>query len=149
MSNVITNRQARFDFEILETEVAGIILTGSEMKPLRSGEAKISEAFIWIDIDKNEVWIKNMYIKNKNNAAFTHEELRDRRLLLTKKQLAKWANETINRGITIVPLKGFFDDKNRFKLEIALSKGKKNWDKKDKIKERDIAKDTQRELKNL
>lgn len=141
----VVNKKAKFDYFILESETAGIILMGSELRPLRTGKVSITEAFIWINIDKNEVWIKNMYIKNELNSAYTHEELRDRKLLLTKKQIKKWGKELINKGITVIPLRGFFDAKNKFKLDIALAKGKNNPDKRNSIKEKDI----QRELLSI
>ncbi len=143
----ISNNKAKFEYHILESEVAGIQLQGSELKSLRNGKASISEAFIWIDIENNAVWIKNMYIKNETNTAYSHEELRERKLLMTKKQIMKWSVESTTKGITIIPLKGFFDSKNRFKIEICLAKGKKLYDKRDKIKERDLDREISRSLK--
>lgn len=145
--NNITNRDAKYNYHILDTEVAGVMLMGSELKSLREGKAGIGEAFIWIDIENNSVWIKNMYIKNQINNAYSHDEFRDRKLLLTKKQLTKWFKESVVKGITIIPLKGFFDDKHKFKIEIALGKGKKLFDKRESIKTKDIERDIQRELK--
>lgn len=146
MSATITNNKARFEYHIIETEVAGVLLYGSELKSLRDGKAGLAEAFIWIDEENKAVWIKNMYIKNELNNAYSHAELRERKLLLTKKQIMKWFVETGTKGVTIIPLKGFFDKNNRFKIEIALAKGKKLYDKRDSIKKKDIERDTQREL---
>ncbi len=147
MSANISNNKARFEYHIIETEVAGVLLYGSEIKSLREGKAGLAEAFIWIDEENNAVWIKNMYIKNEINNSYSHTEFRERKLLLTKKQLLKWSKETATKGVTIIPLKGFFDARNRFKIEIALAKGKKLYDKRDSIKKKDIERDTQRELK--
>lgn len=147
--STITNNRARFEYHIIESEVAGVLLYGSEIKSLREGKAGLSEAFIWIDEENHAVWIKNMYIKNETNNAYSHEELRERKLLMTKKQILKWCAETATKGVTIIPLKGFFDKNNRFKIEIALGKGKNLYDKKQKIKEKDIDRDVQRELNKL
>ncbi len=143
---MIINRKHSYEYFILETEVAGIMLYGSELKSLRDGKAGLTEAFIWIDIENKAVWLKNMYIKNELNNAYSHEELRERKLLLTKKQVLKWFTETATKGVTIIPLKGFFDKKNKFKIEIALAKGKKLYDKRNSIREQDIQRDVQREL---
>ncbi len=145
--SIISNNKARFEYHILETEVAGVMLYGSEIKSLREGKAGLAEAFIWIDTVNNAVWIKNMYIKNEINNSYSHGEFRERKLLMTKKQLIKWSQETSTKGVTIVPLKGFFDKKNCFKIEIALAKGKKLYDKRDSIKKKDVERDIQRELK--
>lgn len=133
----IKNRRANFDYQILETEVAGVKLMGSELKPLRAGKCSISECYIYIKEDDNSVWIKNMYIKNESNNAYSHEEIRDRRLLMTKKQVKHYIDELQVRGITIVPIKGYFDERQNFKLLIGLAKGKKNYDKKESIKAND------------
>jgi SsrA-binding protein len=146
MSATITNNKARFEYHIIETETAGVLLYGSELKSLRQGKAGLAEAFIWIDVENKAVWIKNMYIKNELNNAYSHEELRERKLLLTKKQMMKWFAETGTKGVSIIPLKGFFDKNNRFKIEIALAKGKKLYDKRNSIRERDLDRDAQREL---
>jgi SsrA-binding protein len=144
---MITNRDVKFNYHILETETAGIMLMGSEIKSLRLGKANLTEAFIWIDIENNSIYIKNMYIKNELNNAYSHEELRDRKLLMTKKQIFKWHKETSIKGITIIPVKGFFDSKNRFKLEVALGKGKKMYDKRNKIREQDLDREISKKFK--
>lgn len=145
---MIQNKKASWEYFILETETAGIMLKGSELVSLRNGDANITEAFIFIDALTNSIWIKNMYIQNKSFTSYSHIELRDRKLLMTKKQIKKWVIETKVRGITIIPLKGYFDKNNKFKLDICLAKGKKNYDKKEKIKEKDIKRETDRELKS-
>lgn len=138
------NRKAKHEYFIIEEEIAGIILKGSELKPLRDNQASISEAYIYIA--DNEIWIKNMYIKNINNNDYSHVELRDRKLLLTKKQIKKWYKRIQTEKLTIVPLSGFFDEKNRFKLKIFLAKGKKLYDKRNSLKEKDIKLNLNREL---
>ena len=143
---VASNRDARFSYEILETEVVGIMLMGSELKPLRAGKAGINESYIWIDIEKNSVYIKNMYIKNEMNNAYSHEEFRVRKLLMTKKQITKWFEQASIKGVSIIPLQAYFDEKNRLKLEIALGKGKKMYDKRNSIRDQDVKRDTEREL---
>jgi len=144
---VISNNKARYEYEFLEQETAGVMLMGSEIKPLTEGKAGLTEAFVWIDIENNAVWIKNMYIKNTNNNAYSHEEYRERKLLMTKKQVVKWSKLVETKGVTIIPIKGFFDNRNKYKIELALAKGKKLFDKRNTIKERDVNKDIQRELK--
>lgn len=141
---MINNKKAYFDYEIIEEEVAGIMLLGSELKPLRKGKASIQESYI--HISENGAWIRGMFIESPMNA-YSHEEKRERKLLLTKKQLHKWNEKVRISGFTIVPLAGYFDEKHRFKLKIALSKGKKTFNKKDSIKEKDIKKETKRILK--
>jgi SsrA-binding protein len=147
MSANLTNSKARFEYHILETEVAGIMLQGSELKSLREGKAGIGEAFIWIDEENLAVYIKNMYIKNEINNAYSHEELRERKLLMTKKQILKWVKESETKGMAIVPLRAFFDSRNKFKVEIALGKGKKLYDKREAIKKKDVERDVEKELK--
>ena len=145
---VLSNRKASFDYYISNKEIAGVKLMGSEIKSLFNGKGGISEAFIWIDIENHAVWIKNMYIKNEINNAYSHGEFRERKLLMTKKQIIKWYEESSIKGMTILPLRGFFDYKNKFKIEIGLGKGKKDYDKRNVIKGKDIDKDTARELSN-
>ena len=141
---MIQNRKATHEYFVIEKEIAGIVLIGSEIRPLRANHASISEAFIYIDKLKNEVWIKNMYIKNENNSAYTHEEYRERKLLLTKKQIKKWLKAMETQKLTIIPLKAFFDDNNRLKIEIFLAKGKKLYDKRQDLRKKDIKRDLER-----
>jgi SsrA-binding protein len=144
---MIGNKRAKYDYFVIEEETAGIVLMGSEMKPLRNNHASISEAYIYIDKETNEVWIKGMYIKNEDNIAFSHEEYRDRKLLMTKKQIKKWSKRMEVEHLTIIPLSGFFNDKNLFKMRIFLAKGKKMYDKRNSIKRKDQEKQTKQELK--
>lgn len=137
-TQTIGNKRANYDYTILETEIVGVILVGSEVGPLRAGKAQITESFVYIDIDTNSIYIKNMYIKNDLNSAYTHTELRDRKLLMTKKQISKWSKKMETEKLTIVPIRAYFDNKQKFKMEIGLAKGKKLFEKRDKILKKDI-----------
>ena len=130
------NRKARFNYEILDTYEAGIVLTGTEVKSLRGGKATIGESYA--EMDDGEVFLVNAYIPEYLQAnRFNHQPKRPRKLLLQKKQMAKLAIGIEREGMTIVPLKIYFNDKGRAKVEIALAKGKKLHDKRETEKERD------------
>ncbi|HRE21184.1 MAG TPA: SsrA-binding protein SmpB, partial [Rhabdaerophilum sp.] len=130
------NRKARFNFEILDTYEAGIVLTGTEVKSLRGGKATIGDSYA--EIDNGEVFLVNAYIPEYLQAnRFNHQPKRPRKLLLQKKQMAKLANGVEREGMTIVPLKIYFNEKGRAKVEIALAKGKKLHDKRETEKARD------------
>ncbi|MBN9431903.1 MAG: SsrA-binding protein SmpB [Bosea sp.] len=130
------NRRARFDFEIGQTFEAGIQLTGTEVKSLRGGRSTIGESYA---AEKNgEVWLFNAYIPEYLEAnQFNHETRRPRKLLLHKKEIGRLAVAVQREGMTIVPLKIFFNDRGRAKVEIALARGKKLHDKRATEKERD------------
>lgn len=145
MKNTVNNKKAYFDYEILDKEVAGIMLVGTELKSLRSGECSISESYIYINEEENCAMIKNMYIAEGTKTAYSHEETRERKLLLTKHQIEKWIKKIKKGGITIVPLKGYFNKHNIFKMEIGLAKGKKEYDKRQTIK----TKEADRKLKDI
>lgn len=136
------NRKAKFEYEILDTYVAGIVLQGSEVKSIRNGRCNISDSFCIVD--NNEVILKNCHISKYDSDKFTnHEELRDRKLLLTKKEILKLKEKSQIAGITIIPLKLFLQH-NLIKVEIGLCKGKKLYDKRESIKERDIERELSR-----
>lgn len=138
----IVNRKAKFEYEILDTYVAGIVLQGSEVKSIRNGRCNISDSFCIVD--NNEVILKNCHISKYDSDKFTnHEELRDRKLLLTKKEILKLKEKSQIAGITIIPLKLFLQH-NLIKVEIGLCKGKKLYDKRESIKERDIEREISR-----
>ena len=138
----IVNRKAKFEYEILDTYVAGIVLQGSEVKSIRNGRCNISDSFCIVD--NNEVILKNCHISKYDSDKFTnHEELRDRKLLLTKKEILKLKEKSQITGITIIPLKLFLQH-NLIKVEIGLCKGKKLYDKRESIKERDIERELSR-----
>jgi SsrA-binding protein len=143
----IKNRKASFNYEFLETEIAGIVLSGTEIKSVSLGQAAFTDSYCFFK--DGELWIKNLHISEYKNASFTnHEPKRDRKLLLTKYQLRRFEEKLNEKGLTIVPTLLFTNDKGLIKIEIALAKGKKIKDKKQTILERDIKRDMDREIKN-
>lgn len=140
----ISNRKAYYDYYIIKEFDAGIQLVGSEVKSLRNGDANLQDSFCYTF--DNEIFVKGLYIsKNKMSSYNNHEEKRDRKLLLTKKEIRNIVEETKkNNGMTIIPLE-IFESKGKFKLKICLAKGKKNYDKRSSIKE----KEAKRELKMI
>jgi SsrA-binding protein len=142
----IKNRKARHDYEFLEEETAGIVLVGSEVKSIKAGKASIGEAYCYID--KGECFIKGMHIAEfKQAGRNNHDPYRLRKLLLTKKQILKWERGLKTKGRTIVPLKLFTDENGKIKLNVALAKGKKNYDKREDLKKKDMKRDVEREIK--
>lgn len=130
------NRRARFNYEILDTIEAGIVLTGTEVKALRGGKATIAESYA--EIDNGELYLVNSNIPEYLQAnRFNHSPRRPRKLLVQHRQLAKLAQGIEREGMTIVPLKVYFNEKGRAKVEIALAKGKKLHDKRETEKKRD------------
>ncbi len=143
----IKNRKASFEYEFLETEVCGLVLLGSEVKSIREGKCSIGEAYCYIQ--KKELWITGMHIAEYKEAGqFGHDPYRTRKLLLTKKQIIHFEKELKIQGKTIVPIKLFSNDKGVLKLNIALAKGKREFDKRNSIKDKDIKRDNARELNN-
>ncbi len=146
MKVITTNKRAHFEYFVLEKFVAGISLVGSEVKSIRNNNTNINDAFVIIR--NNEAYIINMYIKTyEASGNFTEDERRARKLLLNKSEILTLQEAVQQKGQTLVPLKLFFD-RSLVKVEIAICKGKKLYDKRQTIKERDIKKDTARELKN-
>ncbi len=140
----INNKKAYYEYHILEEYVAGIKLLGSEVKSLREGNASLVDTYVYIS--DREVFVKGMYIaKYKESSYMNHTEVCDRKLLLTKKQINDLQKNLKVNGITIVPIQ-LFTSHGRFKLKIGVAKGKKTYDKKQSIKEKDIKKQTDREL---
>lgn len=133
---VAQNRRAHFDYLIEEKFVAGLELTGTEVKSLRLGHANINEAY---GIEKNcELFISNMFIAEYANKGYaSHAEKRDRKLLLRRKEIISIVNALARKGATLVAIRLFFDNNGRAKLEVGLGRGKKNYDKRESIKERD------------
>ena len=130
------NRKARYNFEILDAYEAGIMLTGTEVKSLRSGKALIGDSYA--SIENGALFLINSYIPEYLQAnRFNHEPKRPRKLLLHKRQLAKLEIATTREGMTIVPLKVYFNEKGRAKIEIAVARGKKMHDKRETEKNRD------------
>lgn len=132
----IKNRRAKFDYEISDTFTAGIVLTGTEIKSLRQGKGSLADTFCFVA--DGEVWVKNMYIAEYFYGSYNnHSARRDRKLLLTKKEIAKLGKTGKEAGFTIVPLKVFINDKGLAKMVIGIGRGKKEYDKRQSIKERD------------
>ncbi len=132
---VADNRKARFNYEIGEIFEAGIVLTGTEVKSLRQGKATIAESYA--DAREGELWLINANIPEYLQASrFNHAPKRRRKLLLHKRQVSKLAGAVEREGMTIVPLKLYFNDKGRAKIEIALGRGKKLHDKRETLKKR-------------
>jgi SsrA-binding protein len=143
---VAENRRARYDYEIIDTLEAGIMLTGTEVKSLRVGKAQITEAYA--SPEKGELWLVNAHIPEYLQAnRFNHAERRPRKLLVSRKQLAKLTQEVERAGNTIVPLKLYFNERGTAKVLIGLGKGKKSFDKRDTEKARDWKREQGRILK--
>ncbi len=141
------NRRARFDYEIMEAVEAGIVLTGTEVKSLRAGKAMIAESFA--EIKGGELFLVNAYIPEYLQAnRFNHEPKRARKLLLNRRQIKRFGVGIEREGMTIVPLKAYFNEQGRAKIEIALAKGKKLHDKREASKERDWKREQGRLLRD-
>lgn len=132
----IVNRRARFDYEIIETFTAGIVLTGTEIKSLRQGKASLVDTFCYVT--NGEVWVKNMYIAEYFYGSYNnHTERRERKLLLQRKEIRKLERNGKEAGFTIVPLKLFINNRGLAKMIIGIGRGKKEYDKRQSIRERD------------
>lgn len=139
----ILNKRAKFDFEILERYTAGIVLAGSEIKSIRLGKASIAESFC--EFQGHELFAINTNIEEYTySRSFSHAPKSERKLLLNKKELKSLLKSVQNKGLTIVPLRLFTNEKGLAKLEIGLARGKKNYDKRDTIKDRDVKRDLDR-----
>ena len=136
----IVNRKARFEYTFIDTYTAGICLFGTEVKAIKGGKASMVDTYCIFD--KGELWVKGLGI-TPGPGSFQHEALRDKKLLLRKKELKKLSS-SLDKGLTIIPIKIFVDERNRLKMEIALAKGKKLYDKRESIKERDVERDLRR-----
>jgi SsrA-binding protein len=138
----IKNRQAYFEYYFDDKYVAGIMLTGTEVKSLREGKVSFNDSYCIFN--KGELWIKSFHISEYSHGTVNnHDPVRERKLLLNKRELKKLEAKIKEKGYTIIPLRLFFNEKNLAKLEIGLGKGKKLHDKRETIKQRD----TERELK--
>lgn len=141
----ILNRKARYDYEIEDTYEAGIVLTGTEIKSIRQGKANIKDSYAIIR--NNEIFLINTHISMyEEGNRFNHEENRTRKLLLHKREIYKLRDKLEIEGYTLIPLKIYFV-KGRAKVLIGLAKGKKNYNKKETIKERDIKREMERDIK--
>jgi SsrA-binding protein len=142
----IRNRSATFEYAIEDRLKAGIVLTGSEIKSIRNGKVSFNDSYCLFD--NNELWIKNLHIAEYVNAGYAgHTPVRDRKLLLQKKELAKWLGKVKEKGYTIVPLSVFINENGYAKVEIGLGKGKKTYDKRESLKSKDVEREMKRFLK--
>lgn len=136
----IKNRKARFEYEIIERYTAGIVLQGSEIKAIRLGQASIAEAFC--EFSNKELFVINMTIQEYSHAShFNHNPKSERKLLLNRSELKKLGKQVKNTGLTIIPLLLFTNDNGLAKVEIAICRGKKQYDKRESIKDRDNKRD--------
>jgi len=141
----IPNKKAKFNYEFIEKEVAGIVLTGTEVKSIRAGKVSFTDSYCFFK--DGELWLKSLHISEYTQGTYlNHEPKRDRKLLLKKQQLKKFQKKMNEGGLTIVPTLIFINSKGLVKIEIALSRGKKLFDKRETIKKRDIEKDINRKL---
>jgi len=139
----ILNKRARFDYEIIETYTAGIVLAGSEIKSIRLGKASIAESFC--EFHNHELFAINTNVEEYTySRSFSHAPKSERKLLLNKKELKSLLKSVQNKGLAIIPLKLFTNEKGIAKLDIALCRGKKNYDKRETMKERDSKRDIDR-----
>ncbi len=144
-SMVASNRRARHEYEILDTVEAGLVLTGSEVKSLREGHAVIRDGYAYFR--DGEAWIENVTIPEYINGTWNnHAPKRKRKLLLHKLQIHKWSAKVAEQGLTVVPLSLYFSD-GRAKLELGLARGKKDWDKRQTLRERQDRREAERAMK--
>lgn len=146
MRVIATNKRANYEYFVLDKYVAGIVLVGSEVKSVRASHASINDAFV--TIRDNEAYIVNMYIKTYDSTGnFAPQERRTRKLLLNKSEILSLRQALEQKGLTVVPLKLYFEGA-LVKLEIAVCRGKKLYDKRKSIKERDLARDVARDIRS-
>jgi SsrA-binding protein len=142
----IKNRPVTFEYSIEDKLTAGIMLTGSEIKSVREGKVSFNDSYCFFH--DGELWIKSLHIAEYVNAGYAgHDPIRERKLLLNKKELRKWAQKMKEKGLTIVPLAMYINEKGYAKLDIGLAKGKKTHDKRESIKKRDTDREMKRFLK--
>lgn len=143
----IKNKKAEFDYLVIDKYTAGIVLTGTEIKSIRAGKASLVDTFCYLN--NMEVWVKNMYIAEYAFGSYNnHAARRDRKLLLQRKEILQLAKSTASPGFTIVPLRLFIDDNGRAKLVIGLCRGKKEYDKRQSLKEKDDRREIARVMKH-
>lgn len=139
----ILNKRAKFDYEILDKYTAGIVLTGTEIKSIRLGKASIAESFC--EFHNGELFVINSHIEEYlYGNHYNHKAKSERKLLLNKRELRKLEKDLQNKGLTVIPLRLFTNEKGLAKLDIALCRGKKNYDKRETIKDRDSKRDLDR-----
>lgn len=146
MTTEFKNRGAFHEFYIEHTYIAGIVLSGTEVKSIRSGKLSFNDSYCIFH--QGELFVRSLHISDYTfGTTHKHDPLQERKLLLTKKELRKWESKIKEKGYTIVPLRIFFNEKNIAKMEIGLGKGKKLHDKRDSIKKRDTEREIKRYLK--
>ena len=139
----IKNRSAFHEYFIDNTYIAGIVLTGTEVKSLRTGKASFNDSYC--QIHKGEIWVKSLHIAEYSHGTVNnHDPVRDRKLLLQKREINKIESKLKEKGYTLIPLRIFFNDKNLVKIEIGLARGKKLHDKRETIKKRDVEREMKR-----
>lgn len=142
----IKNRNAYYEYFIIDKYTAGIVLTGTEVKSLRTGKASFNDSYCIFQ--KGELWIKSFHIAEYSHGTINnHDPLRERKLLLSKRELKRIENKLKEQGFTIIPLRLFFNEKNIAKVEIGLAKGKKLHDKRETIKQRESDRELKRYIK--
>jgi SsrA-binding protein len=146
-SNIqIKNKRASFDYEFVETYTAGIVLTGTEIKSIRSGKAGLVDTFCFFT--RGELWVKNIHIAPYFYGSYNnHTERRDRKLLLNKKELRKLEKGAQQPGYTIVPVRMFINERGLAKIVVALARGKKEYDKRQSLREKDDRREMDRMMK--
>lgn len=144
MKSIVNNKKAFFEYHILERYTAGIELTGSEITPIRNGKISISESYCFIE--NGEIFIKNMHVSEheQGGKVNNHNPTRDRRLLLKKKEIINLNDDVKQKGLTIVPLEVILTNTGLIKLTIGLAKGKKNYDKRETTKLKDLERESRR-----
>ena len=141
------NRKARFNYEVMDTLEAGLVLTGTEVKSLRGGHANIQESYA--SIEGGEIWLINSYLPEYlQGKRYNHEPRRRRKLLLSRREMAKLGQAVEREGMTMVPLKIYFNDRGRAKMLLAIARGKKLHDKRETEKQRDWSREKSRLLKD-
>ncbi len=142
----IKNKRASFDYELLETFTAGIVLTGTEIKSIRLGKASLVDTFAIVE--RGEVWVKNMYVAEYAFGTYNnHAPRRDRKLLLNRKEIRRLQTATKDRGFTIVPTRLYINERGLAKLALAIARGKKEYDKRQSIREREDRREMDRMFK--
>ena len=132
----IKNKRASFDYEFVDTFTAGIVLTGTEIKSIRAGKASLVDTYCYIN--NGEIWVKNMYVALYSEGSYNnHVERRERKLLLNKKEIRNLQEDTKAPGFTIVPVRLFINEKGLAKMVIALARGKKEYDKRQSLREKE------------
>jgi len=146
MKVICTNRKARHDYEILETIEAGMVLRGTEVKSLRAGNAQLKDSYA--GIEGNELFLLNAHISPyEMGNRFNHEPTRTRKLLVHAKEIKRLLGKTQEKGLTLVPLKMYFNDDGKVKVELGLARGKKSYDKRRAIADRDAKRELARAVK--